>query len=455
MRKLFQGQPPRYIKEWLIDSIQPANDKLRLVVETTSDYKKSGIYSAQRDDTSKPVVIDWGDGTVENVNGDVSQKVHTYASVGTFNVVVENIKSYAASTNNSTWYNTTSQNIYTLKEVVAMPDSVTTIGDSAFYSCWYLTSVIIHNNVTSIGAHAFTSCLHLINVIISNSVLSIGERAFSTCETLTNVTIGNGIQSIGYKAFYDCSSLVNLVIQKTVAETENMYNTWFETFAYSSFTVTCTDGSCTFAVSCILKGTDILLSDGTTKKIEDLTYDDMLKVWDFDEGQLGSAKVCWLIRSGLKNSHYYQLTFDNGTVLKTTGINSNHRIFSVDQNKFTNVCDAKVGDKVFSIDGTLTITDVKYVEEECEYYNVMTAGKINCFANGILTSDRYGNLYPIVDMKYVKNGRSIRPYSEYETAGIDRYWYDNLRLGENTETVDKSKEYVWKCIGQMLPIPTN
>ena len=218
-------------------------------------------------------------------------------------------------------------------------------------------------------------------------------------------------------------------------------------------TLICTDGSVTVTQSCFLKGTDILLADNTTKKIEDLTYDDILKVWDFDEGQLGSAKVCWLTRPGLTSDHYYQLTFDNGTVLKTTGVNSNHRIFSVDQSKFTNVADAKVGDKVFSIDGTLTITDVQYVEEECEYYNVMTSGKINCFANGILTSDRYGNLYPIADMKYVKDGRSIRPYSEYETVGIDRYWYDNLRLGENTETVEKSKEYVWKCLGQMLPIP--
>ena len=94
--------------------------------------------------------------------------------------------------------------------------------------------------------------------------------------------------------------------------------------------MTCTDGSCTFTISCILKGTDILLADGTTKKIENLTYNDTLKVWDFDEGQLGSAKVCWLTRPGLKSNHYYQLTFDNGTVLKTTGINSNHRIFSVD-----------------------------------------------------------------------------------------------------------------------------
>jgi len=224
---------------------------------------------------------------------------------------------------------------------------------------------------------------------------------------------------------------------------------WFyiEVGRPGSRTITCSDGSFIVTWSCFLKGTDILLADNTTKKIEDLTYNDTLKVWDFDEGQLGSAKVCWLTRPGLKSNHYYQLTFDNGTVLKTTGINSNHRIFSVDQSKFTNVCDAKAGDKVFSIDGTLTITDVKYVEEECEYYNVMTSGKINCFANDILTSDRYGNLYPIVDMKYVKDDREIKPYSLYEAVGIDRYWYDNLRLGENTETVEKSKEYVWKCLG--------
>ena len=214
------------------------------------------------------------------------------------------------------------------------------------------------------------------------------------------------------------------------------------------------DGSFTITTSCILKGTDILLADGTTKKIENLTYDDVLKVWDFDEGRLGSAKVCWLTRPGLTSNHYYQLTFDDGTVLKTTGINSNHRIYSVDQNKFANVCDAKVGDKVFSINGTLTITDVQHIQEECEYYNVITSGKINCFANGILTSDRYGNLYPIdSSMKYVKDGRTVRPYSDYEAVGIDRYWYDNFRLGENTETVEKSKEYVMKCVGQMLPLP--
>lgn len=66
MTYMFNGECDNSIKQAFIESYGPQpNDKLRFIIETTTDYKKSGIYSAQRDDTSKPVVIDWGDGTVE------------------------------------------------------------------------------------------------------------------------------------------------------------------------------------------------------------------------------------------------------------------------------------------------------------------------------------------------------------------------------------------------------
>lgn len=96
MNSTFLGEPNAKIKQAMLNRY----NRLKLIVETTDEYKKSGIYSAERDDTSKPVVIDWGDETVEQVNGDISLKTHEYASVGTFNVVVDNIKSYAASGNN-------------------------------------------------------------------------------------------------------------------------------------------------------------------------------------------------------------------------------------------------------------------------------------------------------------------------------------------------------------------
>ena len=147
------------------------NDKLQLVVETTSGSKKSGIYSAERDDTSKPITIDWGDGTeVDQVNGDVRQKVHEYAS-----------------SSSMSWYMTTSQNYNTLKEVVAMPDSMTSIGDLAFYFCSKLTDVAIGNNVTSIGDTTFGNCRGLTNITIPDSVTSIDADAFFGCISITDV----------------------------------------------------------------------------------------------------------------------------------------------------------------------------------------------------------------------------------------------------------------------------
>ena len=93
-----------------------------------------------------------------------------------------------------------------------IPDSVTSIGDYAFYNCSRLTSVIIGNGVTSIGSHAFYNCSRLMSVTIPDSVTSIGDYAFYNCSKLTNVTIGNSVTSIEGNAFYGCSKLTNVRI---------------------------------------------------------------------------------------------------------------------------------------------------------------------------------------------------------------------------------------------------
>ena len=67
---------------------------------------------------------------------------------------------------------------------------VTSIGESAFYRCYGLTSITIPNSVTSIGASAFASCSGLTSVTIGNSVTSIGESAFFGCdipEVISNI----------------------------------------------------------------------------------------------------------------------------------------------------------------------------------------------------------------------------------------------------------------------------
>ena len=463
MTDIYLQRPSRYIEDWLIDSIQPvqANDKLRLVVQTTSDFKKSGIYSAQRDDTSKPVVIDWGDGIVENVNGDVSQKVHTYASVGTFNVVVENIKSYAASDGNNTWTNTTSQNKITLQEVVAMPDSMSGIDSYSFYGCYNLMNVNINSNVLSIGSYAFHSCQSINDINIPVNLSAIQPGTFYDCVNMTEISVGN-VSIDFYDVFGGLTPLEIMVFpNNTVAEIQASYQNVYYWFGMNVRTITMvgTDGEYEQTVECFVKGTKILMADGTSKNVEDINYGDSLKVWDFDNGCLSSAPVCWLTQAGLKNNHYYQLTFSDGTVLKTTGQNSNHKLYDVDKCKFEGVKNIQVGDRIYSINGIVTVTDKQYVEAEVQYYNLMTTGKINCFAEGILASNRYSNIYGIdSSMTYIKEDRQARPYSEFEEVGIDRYFYDNLRLGEidpAQEPMSKTIQYINKIKSVMRQLPEN
>ena len=97
-----------------------------------------------------------------------------------------------------------------------IPNSVTSIGDRAFYGCSELTSVTIPNSVTSIGESAFYGCSGLTSAIIGNSVKSIGESAFDSCSGLTSVTIGNSVTSIGQEAFCGCSGLTSVTIPNAV-----------------------------------------------------------------------------------------------------------------------------------------------------------------------------------------------------------------------------------------------
>ena len=138
--------------------------------------------------------------------------------------VSANNKNYSSSDDGKILYNKDKTKLIaypTATGDVTILDSVTSIGNGAFFGCESLTNVTIPNSVTSIGTEAFWGCKSLTNVIIPNSVTSIGNFAFFRCKGLTSVTIPNSVTSIGYKAFGYCESLTSVTIPDSVIEIGN------------------------------------------------------------------------------------------------------------------------------------------------------------------------------------------------------------------------------------------
>ena len=61
-----------------------------------------------------------------------------------------------------------------------MPESVTNIGEGAFWGCESLTSITIPESVTSIGSGTFNGCSGLTSLTLPDGITSIGEYAFYT-----------------------------------------------------------------------------------------------------------------------------------------------------------------------------------------------------------------------------------------------------------------------------------
>ena len=101
----------------------------------------------------------------------------------------------------------------------SIPNSVTYIGDCAFFDCSRLTSLTIPNSVTTICNLAFFSCESLTSLTIPSSVTSIGNEAFLGCSSLTSLTIPDSVTAIGISALFGCDNLN----QSTRAELEDRF----------------------------------------------------------------------------------------------------------------------------------------------------------------------------------------------------------------------------------------
>ena len=110
------------------------------------------------------------------------------------------------------------ENVFSVWNItsVSIPDTVTTIGADAFYSCKALTSIIIPDSVTAIGPRAFSVCHGLTSILIPDAITTIAEEAFSGCINLSEVHLPSKLEAIGKGAFTNCAFLTDITLPNSL-----------------------------------------------------------------------------------------------------------------------------------------------------------------------------------------------------------------------------------------------
>lgn len=232
--------------------------------------------------------------------------------------------------------------------------------------------------------------------------------------------------------------LVNKTAALKIIYSDNTFDTDYFTAGYY-------DGTC-FA-----KGTKITLFDGSYKLIEDLSYDDLILVYDFIRGKLTYSYPMFLkkcathgskLRIILTNDTYFDIVGDHGIY-----DSKNHKLEWIESNNYdeNNIKNMEVFYRNSNNELISTkIKNINYIEEPVEYYTLITAGTQTCFTNDILTiGNRWwqlvGNIqdnhkFDLTNYNYIVNNpelkynydRFISKYGQIEKAIYYGSMYDIL-----------------------------
>lgn len=330
--------------------------------------------------------------------------------------------------------------------------NVTSIGSEAFHSCKNLNVTQLNDSLETLEYAVFawsnlaltklpnkletilgwalggTEC-SFIN--IPSSVTAINTSAFAQCNNLTTITFDGTPNYIAGDAFNNCNNLKKINCPWASGAVSDA------PWGASNATIVYDYGKSSV---CLAEGTLITLANGSTKPIEDVRYTDNLLVWDFDEGKFSSARPAWLLKHSYTDE-YLLSKYENGSELRTIGSyvpNKHHRVFDADLQKFVYTDDA-VNHNVGTINGTSKMISAEVIKKPVAYYNIITERHFNCFANGILTSNRFSNMYEIEDMKYKKMKRNT-DMSVY--INIPDYYIKAFRLAEQPKDLSVHVKYL-------------
>ena len=187
---------------------------------------------------------------------------------------------------------------------------------------------------------------------------------------------------------------------------------------------------------CLIVGTLITLADGSQKKVEDLTSNDELLVFNHETGKIETAKFAFsaFAEKPATLLNVLNLKFSDGTIVRMA---DKHGFFDVTLNEYVYLTNdnvsAYIGHEFYTttfdgtgfVGGTIVLVDAYITLEYTRAISPITVGHLNCFAENILSVtafpydiEGFVNIFEYDEnMKYDEEAKA----ADIETYGLFTY----------------------------------
>lgn len=235
---------------------------------------------------------------------------------------------------------------------------------------------------------------------------------------------------------FDSLDAANYLLKTTVVNPETSENEIIYVPKYLSITVRWDNHydyvvtECNNSDHCLIKGSPILMADGSYVPVEDIKAGDMLVVFNHETGTLDYSPVIFNDSEEIKDIEVVELNFSNG---KQIGVVSEHGFFDLTIGKYVYITADNVNNYVghyfYGLEGEkvkLDYFNIKHEYTTC--YSPVTAFHLNYFVDGLLSMPGgIPGLFNIFDygqdLKYIEKNKidDIQKYGLFTYDDFKEY----------------------------------